>query len=374
MKHIAVNTRLLLAGKLEGIGRFTHEVLQRLVREHPDVHFTFLFDRPYDRQFIYGPNVRAIALGPPARHPLLYVAYFEYTTRAALAILKPDVYFSPDGYLCLGSTVPQVPVFHDLAYVHHPETINAAHRWHYGRYFPRFAHKAAHILTVSEFTKQDIVSTWQIAPSKIGVVYNGVNALFQPSSESVQTETKQRWTSGLPYFLYAGALQPRKNLSRLLQAYDSFRERYPQPFRLVLTGREAWMNEDLHTTHKAMKHADEVVYTGRVGDEELNALYGSATALCYVSLFEGFGLPILEAQHTDTPVLIGNRSSLPEVAGIAALQVDPTDVVAIANGMLELATNSNLREQLISAGRENRERFSWDNTADLVWQGLSQYL
>ncbi|MFK7972530.1 MAG: glycosyltransferase, partial [Bacteroidia bacterium] len=153
LEHIAVNTRLLLSGQLEGIGRYAHEVLQRLVLQHPEVRFSFLFDRPFDEQFRYGPNVRCIHIPPPARHPLLWHAWFHAAVPAALAALRPQAVFSPEFYLPATPWLPRVAVFHDLAYEHFPDHVAGWPGRYCRRWSPRYAHWAKHILTVSEFTK-----------------------------------------------------------------------------------------------------------------------------------------------------------------------------------------------------------------------------
>ena len=167
--HVAVNARLLLAGRLEGIGRFAHEVLQRLPDRLPEARFSFLFDRPHDPQFVYGPAVQAVELFPPARHPFLYLAWFEGSVAHWLGRHRPDVFFSPDGYLSLRASVPQVPVFHDLAFEHFPQDIDWFHRRHYRNFFPRYARKARRIIAVSECTRQDVIRTYGVPPDKITV-------------------------------------------------------------------------------------------------------------------------------------------------------------------------------------------------------------
>jgi len=166
---------MLIPGKLDGIGWFAHEVLQRITQEMPDVQFTFLFDRPFDPQFIYGPNVKGKVLFPPARHPLLYRWYFGVSVPLALKSLKPDLFFSPDGFLCLSSSVKQIPVIHDINFEHRPQDLPKAYSNYYRSFFKRFALKAEEIITVSEYSANDIASFYKVDRSKIHVAYNGAN-------------------------------------------------------------------------------------------------------------------------------------------------------------------------------------------------------
>jgi len=372
---VSVNARFLLPHRLEGLGRYTHEVVARLVAAHPAVEFHLFFDRPYALQYVYGPNVVPHVLFPPARHPLLYLAHFELAVAEKLSALRPAVHFSPDGYLILRHhTTPQVPVFHDLAFEHFPRAIDRWHRWHYRTFFPQYARRAAHVLTVSEATRQDIIAQYGTPDTKITVGHNGSSGVFRPVLPPEQAATRQRFSGGQPYFLYAGALHPRKNGVRLLRAFDAFKSQTGAPHRLLLTGRLAWQTTELQATVSAMAQREAVQFTGFVPDETLAQLYASAEALVYVSLFEGFGLPVLEAFHAETAVITSDTSSLPEVAGDAALLVNPYEEAAICQAMQRLVSEPGLRERLIQAGRTQRQRFSWDHTASTVWDVLTQVM
>ncbi|MCE3007372.1 MAG: glycosyltransferase family 4 protein [Bacteroidetes bacterium] len=369
--EIAVNTRFLLPGRIEGLGRFSHEVLRRMVQQQPDVVFHFFFDRPYDADYLYGPNVVPHVLSPQARHPLLYYLFFEHAVRRKLSRLNPAVFFSPDGYLSLASRLPQVPVFHDLAYMHYPQYVGPAHRWHYRHFFPRYAQKAAHILTVSSYSKADIVQYFRVPESKVTVCHNGAGEVFRPLGEAEREKARAAFAEGKPYFLYVGSIHPRKNLENLLRAFERFKEQTGHPAKLLLTGRKAWDFENVIQFYTQMRHRDDVCFTGYVDDESLNQLLNGALALCYVSLFEGFGLPILEAFWAETAVLCSNTSSMPEVAGDAALLADPTLPEQIAHQMEQLL-EADLRQSLIARGQQQRLHFSWDQTARICFHTLQQ--
>jgi len=369
--HIAVNARFLLAGKLEGLGRFSDQVLREMTARHPDVQFTLLFDRPYDPQFVYGPNVRPVVLFPQARHPALYIWWFDFSVARYLNRHRPDVFFSPDGYLSLRTQVPQVPVIHDLAFRHFPQFVGPAHRWHFNRYFPRYARRAAHVLTVSDFSRHDIHREYGIPLECITPVYNGAGPQFRPADAETQQGVRQHYTDGQPYFVYAGAIQPRKNLSRLLEAFDRFKTHTGLPHRLLLTGRKAWNFDKIIESYQQMRHRGDVAFTGYVPDDELSVIYAASVALCYVSVFEGFGLPILEAMQAETAIIASNTSSMPEVTGAAGLLVDPYNVDDIAAALQQLATQPELRQRLIEAGREQHKKFTWAQTAEACFTVLA---
>ena len=366
---IAVNTRLLLKNRLEGIGWVAYETLRRMVKDHPDVEFYFIFDREPDPMFIFGDNVKPIVLFPQARHPFLFIWFFEFSVTKALKKIKPDLFFSPDGYLSLRSDVPQVTQFHDLNFEHFPKDMPKIHLWHYKKYFPKFARKAKRIVTVSEFSKQDIVDCYGVDPQKIDVAYNGVNEIFKPLPETEIMEIRGKYSGGFPYFMFVGSLHPRKNLARLFSAFDRFKSYNRNDVKLVIVGEKRWWTEPIQRAYDAMSCKDDVVFVGRLSAEDLHRVTAAALASVYVSYFEGFGIPILEAFKCDTPVITSNVTSMPEVAKDAALLVDPFNEDSIAKAMIKVLDDK-VRERLIEKGRERAKDFSWDKAADDIWNSL----
>jgi len=370
--RIVVNTRLLLKDKLEGIGRFSYETLKIITRKHPEHHFVFLFDRDYDEAFIFSDNITPVVLFPQARHPFLFYWWFEYSVGRLLNKMKPDLFLSPDGYLSLSSDVKQLPVIHDLSFVHYPNDVPFLVRKYYNHFFPRFAHKAVRIATVSEFSKTDIVKQYGISPELIDVVYNGVNEIFLPASPNEVAITRKKYTGGESYFLFVGSLHPRKNIVRLLKAYDLFADVSMEPVKLLIVGERYWWNSDMETTFRSMKHQDNIVFTGRLDDEELRCVLGAALALTYVPYFEGFGIPILEGFKSGIPVITSNVTSMPEVAGKAALMINPFSVDSIKEGMIQMTSDSDLRASLVRSGAERLSLFSWEKTADKLWDSIEK--
>ena len=366
-KHIAVNARFLISDQLEGIGRFSYEVLKRMVRENPEVHFSFFFDRPYNPDFIFGENVTPYVLFPPARHPFLFILFFEYAVKRKLDRLKPDLFFSPDGYLSLRSKIPQVGVIHDLAFEHFPHYVKKLEAWHYKRYFPRYAKKAAHILTVSNYTKQDIIKLYGVNEEQITVVYNGCSSAFGPLGPQAQQEVRNRFTGGKPYFHYVGSIHPRKNLANLIAGFNIFKKQTSSPAKLVIVGRKAWDFEKVIHTYEQSEWKEEIIFTGFVDDKTLNELYSASIALCYVPEFEGFGIPPLEAMYAETGIIASNVSSIPEVTGDAAILTDPYNPAEIADAMTKLFSSETERTSLIHKGQAQRAQFTWEATYRKTW-------
>jgi glycosyltransferase involved in cell wall biosynthesis len=372
--RIAVNTRLLLKDKLEGIGWFSYESLKRICTQHPEHEFFFIFDRKWSEDFIFSDNITPISVPPPARHPLLYYLWFEHSIPAVLRKIQPDMFFSPDGYLSLRTKVKSVNVFHDLNFEHYPHDVPAAERYFYRRFFPKYAKKAERIATVSEYSKQDIAKLYGVNPDSIDVVYNGSNPLYKPVNETVRQETIQIYSAGKPYFVFVGALHPRKNLVNLFKAFDIFRKENAENVNLLIVGAKMWWTKAIEQAYNNMVFKNDVVFTGRLNTGELNKVLGSALALTYVSYFEGFGIPIVEAFYCDTPVITSNITSMPEVAGNAALLVNPFSPNSIAEAMQKIVAGKELREDLISKGRLRRQHFSWQQTADRLWGTIEKAL
>lgn len=367
---IAVNTRLLIEGKLEGIGWFTHETLSRITREHPEHQFIFIFDRPYSREFIFSGNVTPVVLSPPTRHPLLWYIWFELQIPRVLKKFKADLFFSPDGYLSLKTKTRQLAAIHDINFAHRPKDLPWLKARYYNHYFPRFARKAKRIVTVSYFSKEDINRTYKIDNGKIDVVYNGVNTLYTPTSGEEKQIARAKYSNGKEYFLFIGSLHPRKNICGLLRAYDAFRASVESDVRLLLVGGTMFKTEDIEQTYEGMRYKDDVIFTGRLSTEELHQVLGAAMALTFVPFFEGFGIPVIEAMNAGVPVICSNTTSLPEVGGPAVLYVDPFSMSQIKDAMIRIYQEQELRDMLIERGFAQKEKFSWDKTAELLWGSI----
>jgi len=313
---IAVNTRLLIENKLDGIGWFTYHSLKRITQNHPEHHFYFLFDRQYSKKFIFSNNITPIIVGPQTRHPFLWSFWLKISV----------------------------------------------------------ARKPTHIATVSEYSKNDLINMYNVEPNKISVVYNGSDEIYKPVSINSANKIKEKYSAGYDFFIFVGSVHPRKNLIRLIKAFDRFKEKSSFKHKLLIVGDLFFKNSNLFNIYNSLKFKNDIIFTGRMEIEKLSLLVASATAMTFVPYFEGFGIPILEALNCDTPVISSNITSMPEVAGDAALYIDPYNIDEISQAMIKIVDDKNLRKSLIEKGRIQRQKFSWDKTADKLWNAIEQLI
>lgn len=371
---IAVNTRLLLKGKLEGIGWFTYEALKRMTLNHPEHEFVFIFDRPFDKEYVFADNVTPVVIGPPTRHPILWYLWFNFQIPRILKKYKADLFLSPDGYLSQRTKVPQVGVIHDINFVHRPGDLPWLKAKYYNYYFPKFARIAKRIATVSFYSKEDITRSFKVDYDKIDVVYDGINQIFEPISEEEKAFVRSQRTANEEYFLFVGALHPRKNVCGLLKAFDAYKSVSSSDKKLVIVGGEMHKTGPIFETYKNMRYRNDVVFTGRVSTHDLHDIFGAAFALVFVPFFEGFGIPIVEAMSAGVPVICSNTTSIPEVGGNAVLYADPVKIDQITDAMMTISEDKELRNSLIEKGFIQKEKFSWDETARLLWMSVEKAL
>ncbi len=357
---------------MEGIGYFTYESFQRIVKAHPEHEFIFIFDRPYDESFIFSENITPVVASPPARHPLLWYLWYEHSLPRVFKSTKADLFIGTDGYLSVASKIKTLAVFHDINFEHYPEDVPFFNRLFYRHYFPIYAKKAARIAAVSEFTKNDVVEKYKIDARKIDIVYNGVSGQFNPLSADEIIQVRNKFTQGQPYFLFVGSLHQRKNISNMLKAFDEYKKSASSPVKMVLAGAKRWWTDEMEKTLQQMQFKTDVIFTGRVSFDDLCKITAGALAMTYVSTFEGFGIPIVEAMRSGVPVITSNVTSMPEVAGNAALLCDPFSVSSIAESMKKIAMDEQLRKTLIEAGLKRQSDFSWDKTAVQLWNSIEK--
>ena len=361
---IGIDASRALRAQRTGTERYALEIIRHLLALPAAAAHTWRLyvDHPLPADLFAGP----LAPAPVAQFESCLLPAQRLWTHRALAteVLQrpPDLLFIPAHVLPLrlpAQFPPSVVTIHDLGYHYFP----CAHTRFQRLYLPLStrwsAWAATQLIAVSGSTAQDLQRLYHVPPGRIAVIHEAWTPGKQPLS------TPAPVLAQLPphYALYVGSLQPRKNLVRVLHAYGKLVSIAASIPALVIAGAAGWGGEDLHALATRLGLANRVHLLGYVAEEQLPALYCGAHFFCFPSLFEGFGLPVLEAQYYGVPVMTANNSSLPEIAGEGALLVDPTDVDAIADAMLRLSQDEALRQRLIAAGHENVKRFSWAKAA-----------
>ncbi len=348
-----------------GIGRYTRELIRALVVEEPGFSYKLFSARPPAGL----PVADSLPVAPHvAHHPApvderwLYRAWYRLRLPLPVqCITGPiDLFHSPDFVLPpVSGSIPTILTVHDLSFVHYPETFPPALVAYLNRVVPWSVGRAGHILADSQSTKRDLQAVWGVEADKITVLLSGVSERFHPVTDAAALQAvRERYGLDRPFVLAVGTVQPRKNYEMLVRAFRPVAQQLPHA--LVIAGGKGWLDEGLTQEIARQGLGDRVRLTGFVDDADLPALYSAADLLAFSSLYEGFGLPLLEAMACGTPVLSSDASSLPEVAGDgAAVLLSPHDATAWTAAILELLGDEAARQRLIAAGRAQSARFTW---------------
>ena len=350
-----------------GIGRYTRSLVRALIAQSPKDRIILLEPRQPTgsvRLLLRAPNVTRKEI-PFSDRTLTRIWHrLRLPLYADLLAGGVDVFYAPDFVLPPLWRAPGVITVHDLSYLHFPDSYPNSLRSYLESAVPRSVARAQLVLADSEATRQDVIGAYHVEPARIEVLHCGVDGVFHSRNDPAQrAAVLQRHGIAYPYFLTVGTIQPRKNIARVNAAMRSVVEA-GLPHHLVHVGRPGWLYEQILAAPQEYGVSERVHFLTTVdSDEDLADLYSSASALVFPSLYEGFGLPVLEAMACGTPVVTSITSSLPEVAGEAAILVDPNDVDAIGGALLALATDEVKRAQLIAAGRERAAGFTWERAA-----------
>jgi glycosyltransferase involved in cell wall biosynthesis len=350
-----------------GIGRYVRELMRALAL-HDD-------QTPY-HLFVAGATRGSLPAAPgpnfswhPTRITPLWFARLWYRAQFPLPVEvftgRVALYHATD--FTLPPTLPGVRTLltvHDLSFVRAPETATPVLKAYLDKVVPRSVRRATHVLADSQATKDDLVALYDTPPDKVTVLLGGVNPEFRPVTDmNARRAVRQRYQiPDNPYIFSIGTVQPRKNYARLIEALAALGQE-GEDVHLVIAGGRGWLDGPIYQSVEDFGLGERVHFTGFVRDEDLPALYAEARCLAYPSLYEGIGLPVLEAMACGIPVVTSNISSMPEVAGDAALLIDPYDVDALADALRRLLTDESLRSDLIRRGFDQAACFTWDRAA-----------
>ncbi len=364
--RIGVNARLLGNAYMEGVGNYTDSILRCLTQLSPDDQFILYTDKSDLDLSYYGPNTVSKNLLLPARHPYLWHIWFEWLMPAAMRRDNINVMFSPEGMLSLGTNIPTLMTTHDIVFEYYPQYLKRHHAKYLMSNSKKYHDKATHIMAVSQFTADTIEQRYHIDPSKITIAYNGCSDQLGVASDLDKRTFAQEMGLDAPYFLYVGSLHPRKNIKRIIEAFERLKQSYRTTHKLVLAGRLAWLSSDIEDQLSQSVYQEDIIHLDYYRGD-LNLLYNCADALIYPSLFEGFGLPVLEAMRTGTPVITSRGSAMAEITGTAAILIDPYSVDEIIKAMNTIINNGRKIEELIKDGLVRAAHFNWQKSAQQVY-------
>lgn len=344
-----------------GSGVYAYEILKEFskVKNH---NFTiYLKEKPQNDLPGETSNFKYITFGPK-----------KLWTRIALPAKlafgpKLDVFFSMGHYGPFFSKVPYAVTIFDLSYLHFPELFNKNDLFQLTNWSKHSILKSKHIFAISQSTKSDIIKNYQIDPSKITLTYMGYDPIFKPQPKAKILVAKTKYKIAGDYIVFVGTLQPRKNIERLIEAFSQLTRNQKQETRnlsLVIVGKKGWLYDSIFQKVKDLNLISNVIFTEYVNQEDLPPLISGAKLYILHSLYEGFGIPVIEAQACGVPVVVSNTSSLPEVVGESGILVDPKDIKSIANGIKKVISNEKLAADLSKKGLENVKRFSWQKCAE----------
>lgn len=335
-----------------GSGTYAFELLKQFAKNRQHNFTVYLKEKPLADLPKETENFEYLVFGPK-----------KLWTQFALPIKltfgpKIDVFFSTAHYGPRFTRIPYVVTIHDLSYLHFPQMFKKDDLLQLTTWSKYSIQGSTHIIAPSKMTKEDIVKNYKVPSSKITVTYEGYDkSRFKPQPEARINLVKKKYKIGGDYIIFVGTLQPRKNVERLIEAYS----RLKQNIKLVIAGKKGWLYESIFSKVKELNLGDNVIFTGYVFDDELPALIAGAKAYILPSLWEGFGIPVIEAQACGVPVVVSSTSSLPEIVGESGLLVDPESVDSIASGIKKALDET--RINLVQKGFENVKQFSWETCA-----------
>ncbi|MEP6775842.1 MAG: glycosyltransferase family 1 protein [Chloroflexota bacterium] len=368
--HIGINAHLLaFTGNYRqaGLSRYVYEVLTRMPPLRPTARFTALTGNgPIPRDFPRFPNLSLARSHFPSGRAPVRIAWEQLVMPFAAARLGIDLLFCPVNVRPVLSMCPAVITIHDLIFLRHPKAFHPLKRLYLTALTGWSARHAAHVIAVSEATRQDVINLLGVDPRRVTTVHNGVGTRFAPVSTAEKTAFRKAKGIDGRTILYIGTLEPRKNITTLLAAFSHMID-HPDfnDVTLLIGGSKGWYYDEIYATAErlGLSAAGRVRWLDRVPDEDLPLWYNIANVCAYPSIYEGFGLPPLEAMACGTPVVVSNTSALPEVVGTAGLLLDPNDVPAWTGALAEVLGSSDVAQSMSAAGLQQARLFSWDRTA-----------
>ena len=363
--HIGLNAHLLSLSQSyrgAGISWYIINLLKNLAQVSPDFlrYSAFLRDKSFAGQTS---NLNLHFSRWPTQRPMVRILWEQLAQplvlrRAGVDLLHALAFVAP-----LAAPCPFVVTVYDLSFLRFPEAFRPFNRWYLSYFTANSVKRAKAVITISESTRRDVINLLNAPPERVHTIYCGVDASFRPLPQAEIDAFKSAHNLPDTFVLYLGTLEPRKNVDGLIRAYARWRQRDPAAPPLVVAGGKGWYYSQIFELAQSLNLTNAVHFPGYIPQEAMNLWYNAATLFVYPSYFEGFGLPVLEAMACGTPVITSNVSSLPEVAGSAALLVDPVNMEQLSEALADVMRHPDLRQAMAEQGLVRAATFNWQETA-----------
>jgi glycosyltransferase involved in cell wall biosynthesis len=369
---IAVNTKITGKDELVENDNFIFETFGRIIKLQPQHTFILISEKKLNDLFLSFENVINVEPGPQKRSVAMWYLWHNIKIPAVLKKYKVDIFISCDGIAALAARVSQGIIVTDLNFIHQSSFLKKSKLLFFKMLIPRSVKKATAIFTVSAFCKAEIIKQYKTNADKIKVIYKGVNENFKEINYDEREKVKAKYTDGNEYFIYTGEIGTHKNLLNLLKAFSAFKKRQKSSMQLLIGGKQAWKYEVFLENFRLFKFKDDVKILANPSLEEYMKITAAAYAMIDPSLYESFATQPLEAMKSGVPVVASSKGAMPEILEKAVLYADTENFKDIAVKMMQLFKDENLRNELIEKGKIQAQKFNWDVTAALLWEGIEK--
>jgi len=363
--RIGINAQLLLLGKSPrntGVSTYLYNLIDELAKIDSQNEY-FIFVNNTFKHFVHKKNFHFIQSRINTVNPQIRVFWEQLILPILLLRYKIDLFHSGMNILPLFCPVKAIVTMHDLVPIKSQETRDSKRNLYHNLLTKISVKRAKKIIAVSESVKEGMIKYFKIPPKQISVIYEAASDLFNPLNRKTVDVFLKKRKIDFPFIFFVGTIEPRKNVTRIIEAYAKLKKEHKIREKFIIAGSKGWRSDEVFDSIEKFNLQGDVSFIGPVDHSEVKFYYNGAEAFVFPSLHEGFGLPVLEAMAYGCPVITSNVSSLPEVAGDAAIRVNPNDVNELASAMKSVLTNDKLRKQMIEKGLIQAKRFSWQKAA-----------
>lgn len=321
----------------------------RSSQSHSEHIFIFIFDKPHQSSLVFPENVIPIVIGPEGKNPLTWRIWYNFKIPSALKKYKADIFIT-EKFCSLRTRVPQLLLYPDLSFIHQPSLVNKKHLHFYKKYTPLFLNKCEAIIVDSTFSKNELIQQYQTDEQKVAVFFPNVDEGFRPLNYEEKETVKEKYAEGHEYFIYNGIISPHQNLRNLLKAFSAFKKRQKSSMQLLIVGEPGIEYEEWLSSLKLYKFHTEVKLLDNVSENEMMKIIGTAYAMVYTPSYEASYKVPLQAMACEVPLIVADIGALPEICGDSALYANPNDFKSIAEKMMAVFKDEQLRKGLIQKG------------------------